>query len=520
MPVRPTRSIALLLAVLALFSTVSILESRLKSYTRNRFSIITAPVQSATPPPPQIVDFWAQFAKLFDSAKPKCKPLPETEYLSEEDLKGSDEANGEREPFPQSLGIPPADVKSLAQAHLKIITDPDFEKANERAPKLYSGRGIVTVAGGPYFAPAILAIRMLRKTTNSTLPVQVFLQNKAEYEREICEEILPSLNAECYIVEDFLRPGNPFRVSAYQLKVLAMLFSSFEKVLFLDSDCMALRDPIELFASEPFKSTGLLSWSDYWIATEDAVFYEIAGLAKFPKGVPARSSETGQLMVDKSKHLSSLLLAAYYNIFGPDFYYPILSQGAQGEGDKETFLAGAVVLGKKFYRVAEHVGTVGYHAPDGEFHGGGMVQYSAADEWTIQHGNLTEKAKLGQKPRPFFLHANVPKMSVGHLLDTDAIFLQGTEQRIRLWGPPESMTKMFGYDVELVAWNEMRHMACDLRDVLADFQGRWKLCERANNHYKELFDPQAVHVPTRAEKERKKKEQAKNASFLKHKHHH
>ena len=284
-----------------------------------------------------------------------------------------------------------------------------------------------------------------------------------------------------------------------------MVFSSFEKILFLDSDCMALRDPMELFTSEPFKSTGLLSWSDYWIATEDAVFYEIAGLRIFPEGVPARSSETGQLMVDKSKHLSSLLLAAYYNIFGPEVYYPILSQGAQGEGDKETFLASAIVLGNKFYRIAEHVGTVGYHSPDGEFHGGAMVQYSAADEWAIEHGNLTESAKLGKKPRAFFLHANVPKMSVGHLLDSDAIFLQGTEQRIRLWGSPDSMTEMFGYDVELVVWNEMRHMACELDTTLADFQGRWELCERANKHYRELFDPQAVDVLASGEQQKQEK---------------
>ncbi len=512
MPVRPTRSIVVLFAVISLFFTGSILESRLKTYSRNRFSIITAPIHSASPASVQIVESWAQFAELFDEARPKIQPIPKNHDLSGIDPGGSDKANGDRKPFPKAIGISRPDVQSLAQSHLKLVTHTHFETANERSSELYSGTGIVTVAGGPYFAPAILSIRMLRKTTNSTLPIQVFLQNKSEYEPEICEEVLPSLNAECFIVEDFLRPGNPFHVSAYQLKILAILFSSFEKVLFLDSDCMALRDPTELFASEPFHTTGLLSWPDYWIATEDAVFYEIAGLAKYPEGIPARSSETGQLMVDKSKHLSSLLLAAYYNIFGPEIYYTILSQGAQGEGDKETFLAGAIVLGNTFYRVAEHVGTVGYHSPDGAFHGGGMVQYSAADEWAIQHGNLSEKANFGTKPRAFFLHANVPKMSVGHLLDTDAIFLQGTEQRIRLWGSPESTTELFGYDVERVAWDEMRHIACELDTTLADFSGRWKLCERANNHYRELFDPQAVNVMTSGEK----REQDKKVSLLRY----
>ena len=411
------------------------------------------------------------------------------------DLAGSDEANGERKPFPKSIGLPADAVGSLAQSHLKLITHTDFDLANERAPDLFEGTGIVTVAGGPYMAPAILSIRMLRKT-NTTLPVQVFLRSQ-EYEPEICEQVLPALNAECFVIEDHLRKTNPFQVTGYQLKVLAILFSSFQKILFLDSDCFPLRDPTELFTTEPFKSKGFLSWPDYWIAAEDPVFYQIAGLAKFPTGVPARASETGQMMVDKSKHLSSLLLAAYYNIFGPELYYPIMSQGAMGEGDKETFLAAAVVLGKPFYRIKEHVGTIGYMDPNGEFHGGAMVQYHAADEWLSQHGNTTEKSQADEKkkPRPFSLHANYPKMNVAHLLHENQIFLDGTEQRIRLWGDKNSIVNIFGYDIEMVVWDEMRHMACELDTVLEDFKGEWKLCESANEHYRELFDNGAVDVP-------------------------
>ena len=495
MPLRPTRSLAVFLAVVGLFFTVSILDSNLQRYSHGRLSIITAPKHQGSAPSPPIVDFWADFAELFDKAKPQIRPIELKQELQGEDLETSDEANGDRKPFHKSIGLPGETIKSLAQSHLKLITHTAFDQVNDHVKDLYRGTGIVTVAGGPYFAPAIVGIRMLRKT-NSTLPVHVFLQSQSEYEREVCEDILPSLNAQCFVIEDHLRKTNPFHVNSYQLKVLAMLFSTFEKVLFLDSDCFPLRDPKELFTSEPFKSKGFLSWPDYWIATEDPSFYTIAGLAKFPQGVPARSSETGQMMIDKSKHLSSLLLAAYYNIFGPDFYYPLMSQGAAGMGDKETFLASVVVLGKPYYRTKEHVGTIGYVDPNGDFHGGAMVQYHAGDEYIFLHGNGSEKAKLPfQKPRPFFLHANVPKMNVAHLLDDNDIFLPDTDQRIRLWGEKSSTIPMFGYDIEKVVWDEMRHMACEMDTTLADFRGKWKICERANKHYKELFDNKAVDVP-------------------------
>jgi Mannosyltransferase putative len=46
------------------------------------------------------------------------------------------------------------------------------------------------------------------------------------------------------------------------------------------------------------------------------------------------STESGEIMYSKPKHELSLLLATYYNYYGPDFYYPLQSQGAPGEGDR------------------------------------------------------------------------------------------------------------------------------------------------------------------------------------------
>ena len=339
------------------------------------------------------------------------------------------------------------------------------------------------VAGGQYFAPAILTLRMLRKT-GSRLPVQVFLQSRAEYEPDICEHVLPAMGAECFILESFLKHKSSLKISHYQFKVLAVLFSTFESAVLLDSDCMPLRDPNELLVAEPFSSTGFISWPDYWIATEDPVFYKIAGLPDFPRNMPARASESGQLLISKKTHLPTLLLAAYYNLYGPGYYYPILSQGAAGEGDKETFLAAAVVLGLPYYRVKKHVGTVGYHTEDGDFKGGAIVQYHPGDDALVTTTTTTTTTI-----RPFFLHANVPKMNLGRLLDDELLISEKTKKPLRLWGPKVSQEKIFDKDLEMEVWDVLRAVGCELDNTLRDWVGRSRVCERAQEHWVEVFEP-------------------------------
>lgn len=482
---RPTRILTLILAALGLFITVTFLQRLLNGSLRH--SIFTISPSEANPPTPAILAFWETWAKVIDAARPNIPAIELKEVAQPAGIEPENERG--RKPFNLSIGIPENDIELLRQSHERLIGHANFSRVNEQATRLFSGTGIVTVAGGSYFAPAILSIRMLRKT-NSTLPVQVFLRNKAEYEKKICQEVLPALNAECFVIQDHLRRDNPVKVEHYQLKVLAILFSSYESVLFLDSDCMALLDPRELFDSEPFLSTGLVSWPDYWIATEDPVFYRIAGLSSFPKGLPARSSEAGQLLISKQTHLTTLLLAAYYNIYGPGIYYPILSQGAAGEGDKETFLAAAVVLDNPEYRVRHRLGTVGYHEADRKFHGTAMAQYHPIDDYAPR-----DPTSLKQT-RPLFLHANSPKMNIAHLLAEDKVFYPGTEDRLRLWGPKESIKKMIGYDIEEIVWVEIVDMACKLDDALKDFRGAWQLCERAQRHYRETFQPDAMPLPT------------------------
>jgi len=338
---------------------------------------------------------------------------------------------------------------------------------------LFQGKGVVLVAGGQYFAPAIVSIHALRQK-GSNLPVEAFLANQDEWEPYLCEEYLPSLNARCLVMTDFTDDkvhNTTFEVKHFQFKALALLFSSFKEVLLIDSDSIPICNPeTDLFSSTAYRSTGFIGWGDFWIGTESPAFYEIAGLPSFPENLPQASSESGQLILDKSRHLKTLLLAVYYNVFGPGYYYQLLSQGAMGEGDKNTFETAAVVLGTPYFRVPDTPPAVVGRFDKGEFRGSAMIQM-----------------KPGQPGKPAFIHANTPKMNAGQVLDSGDLFEKNTKERLRLWGPKDGNEKFFGEDVEMRIWKIMVDTGCQLEDVLRDWKTRDHLCARLREHYESVF---------------------------------
>ncbi|KAF8540867.1 mannosyltransferase putative-domain-containing protein, partial [Trichophaea hybrida] len=346
--------------------------------------------------------------------------------------------------------------------------------------------GIVMVAGGEYFSPTLITLRMIRRK-GCKLPVEVFLGSQSEYEPELCNTILPTLGATCIILTDFLSPPLRPDVTHYQLKSLALIFSTFERVLYLDSDSIPIMDPTPLFTTKPFTDTGLVLWPDFWMATEDPVFYNITGVGEFPSGLPPTGSEAGQILVDKKRQLTTLLLAAYYNVFGPGYYYELLSQGALGQGDKETFLAAALVLKNPWTRVRKGVDTVGYKQVSGKLKGSGMVQFHPGDDLAAQ--TVGADTKQETMIRPAFIHANTPKMNAGHLVDEGDLFDGG--KRVRLWGSKEEAVKRFGGDIERVVWKELVGLGCELANVVREWKGRDKLCERLKEHWKAVFENDA-----------------------------
>ena len=437
--------------------------------------------------------FWKPFERSILASKPTVAPI---QLITPYGNINAPEHNveGKRKQPAEYVILGEEGVEAMKASHAQFRADLDdaFEDQPQHsvATGLFKGEGVVTVAGGEYFGPAIVGIKMLRQT-GSDLPVEAFLANWDEYEPELCETVLPSMNAKCFVLTDFMDPsddGDSIEPGHYQLKSLALLFSSFQHVLYLDSDSIPLVDPSkELFGEEPYRSTGLVGFPDFWVGSESPTFYRIAGMDDFPDNLPAASSEAGQLLVNKKQHLKALLLAAYYNIYGPDWYYPLLSQGALGQGDKCTFETAAVVLGQPWYRVKTPVKAVGRGTSDGRWRGSGMVQFLPMDDIKRYGFDKFFAANSSVHVRPAFLHANTPKMNAGHLVDEGDLEDADTGLHLRLWGDVKTQVDIFGLDLEMLTWRKLVEVGCELSGAIDEWKHRLGVCNRLKHHFDLVF---------------------------------
>ena len=273
----------------------------------------------------------------------------------------------------------------------------------------------------------------------------------------------------------------PKQIGHYQIKAFALLFSHFEDILWIDADNIAISPPEALFDTEVFREKGLVTWPDYWHNTASPAFYDISATWSTPELVERAASESGQVLVSKRRHGTTLMLIGYYNYYGPTHFYPLLSQGAIGQGDKETFLAAAAALDAPFYSVQGGVGTLGYTRPDGSFHGTAVLQHHPNDDYEL-HQQLHIPSTPDGKPRQMFVHCQTIKADAAKMPTTYLESVKG-----RMWDSAEDMIQKFGTDLEKDLWDEVLFTACELERQFDAWKKSSDVCETATLVYRALF---------------------------------
>lgn len=427
--------------------------------------------------------FWRDFHEILKRSKPDC---PSPVRL------------GKHAP---SIGFDPSDISNVTMQEY-IMVDPEVQgilktahstfmqlASGTTAPKVYSkhgSRGIVSTAGGPLLPAFLLTLYMLRKS-GSELPVEIFLADQTEYDSFVCERMMPEMNSKCIVLSDILDISPPKEgLKKYQFKIFSLLFTSFEQVIFVDADDFPLHDPSFLFDSEPFISAGLITWPDFWKVSYHRSFFEIASQA-VPDSFPYASTESGQIVLDKRKHHKTLLLSAYYNFYGPSHYYPLLSQGAPGEGDKETFVVASKRLNLPSYQVKAGPGVLGRFS-QGKFQGSGILQADPA--WDFQTPNNTYYGWKGGAATPnssfLFLHVNLPKLNPQNLFGSGRYALDAEGNPRRIWSADTS--KKLGSDIERVVWDGLRSITCMLENEdRRIWEGGLQYCRKIEQYQRELF---------------------------------
>jgi alpha 1,2-mannosyltransferase len=247
----------------------------------------------------------------------------------------------------------------------------EFSTKKHRYPKKkFNGRGIVFTAGGVgYLTCVFVSISLLRKK-GCTLPIEVWYKGN-----EISSE---AINQFQHLQVDF-RDFNQIEkviLTGYSLKPLAIIYSSFKEVLFLDADNNCVTDPEFLFSINAFKEYGAVFWPDYWHTSKKNSIWSIIKNKEYD--LPEQ--ESGQILLDKEKCWKELQLCLHFNRLSK-FYYKILL------GDKDTFKFAWHALKSKFHMVQTGVGSAGYIHND-TFFGHTMVQHDTEGNILFLHRNL------------------------------------------------------------------------------------------------------------------------------------
>ncbi|KAI3406037.2 hypothetical protein KGF56_001256 [Candida oxycetoniae] len=386
------------------------------------------------------------------------------------------------------LDIPDATYKAMADSHYQYVHDhipnlinkgvATFGKLVPSDPewsKYHGSSGYVLIGGGKYSWLSYLVIKQIR-ATGAKLPIELFLASKDDYEETFCTHIQSKYNARCNVFDTELAKQlqEKFNIGGYQYKMLALLSSQFENVFYIDSDNFPTKNIDYIFDSELYKKNNLILWPDAWARTTNPKFYEIAevevkenklryskydikqaggeeNLQPFSKytfadswfhdfegTLPDPTSETGMLVINKTSHLKTLLLCLYYNVFGPNFYYPILTQGSAGEGDKETFIAAATVMKEPWHQTLKQFQWVGYHS-------------KATDSFTSKALGHFDPVQANDKPQPdnvdiVFMHLSYPKFYPNWLVDNNDLIYKDSDEHIRMYS---AIDKNVGYDFDL-----------------------------------------------------------------------
>jgi Mannosyltransferase putative len=234
----------------------------------------------------------------------------------------------------------------------------------------YSGRGIVICAGGvQLFTNAWVLVWMLRKVLNCALPIEVWHLGASEMSSGM-RDMLEGLGAK--VVDAFaVLPRFPARIAdGWQLKPYALIMSPFREVLLLDADNVPVTDPTFLFERPEFTKAGAVFWPDVLDIAADNPVWDEFGL----QATRRASFETGQILLDKTRHGAALKVALRLNEDAERYYKLIY-------GDKDTFLVAWVATGSDFRLVPHRPLADRYVTYQRDFDGNVVFQHRSNAKW-------------------------------------------------------------------------------------------------------------------------------------------
>ncbi|KAG7821274.1 hypothetical protein KL928_001358 [Ogataea angusta] len=241
---------------------------------------------------------------------------------------------------------PEESIKKLSRAHKQVA---DAIPGGNPFPDLYNHNGYVMLGGGYRTWTALLGIKALRRT-GSTLPVEVFLRRKSDYNQAMCENVFPSLNAQCVVLSDRYGDRISPRLESLEDKALVpflLLASSYEKVFWMDSNVFAAVSPDDMFESWLGTQYGFFSWRGKYATTLNPAYYEVVRLN--PR-TPEYTMDESAFLLDKQQNFENLMLAAYYELEGKNSFHKLFGQAKCGAGKHDSLSYATLFCDRREFR--------------------------------------------------------------------------------------------------------------------------------------------------------------------------
>lgn len=194
----------------------------------------------------------------------------------------------------------------------------------------YDGRGIVILGGGPFFPGVYVTVHMIRRF-GCSLPIEVWHHGTRE---PVLKHWLEPLGVRFVDIDAHVKaaPSPPRLYGAWASKIYAILHSSFEEVLYLDSDCYPVADVRPLF---DVNSEGTIFWPD--VPHQRSINWFMYPTARGATG----AINGGQIVVDKSACWKALSLAQWWTEHA-DYSY------RHNFGDQDVMLGSWQQIGQPF----------------------------------------------------------------------------------------------------------------------------------------------------------------------------
>jgi hypothetical protein len=241
--------------------------------------------------------------------------------------------------------------------------------------------GIVIPAGGQLYGRLAWHLIWLLRRIGCRLPVEVwhFGHEMPGRDAELFQSLdgVRTVDVTAYCDEHGIRP-RPCERPGWWLKAFAVRHCRFAQALLLDADNVPVIRPDHLFHDITYLRTGAFFWPDLppprargdWVP---AAAWRTVGLEPVPT---ARPFESGQLLVDRTRHIHALDLAVLLNEWSEVTYRVVY-------GDKDCWL------------LAWHLAGARYHMParNPVWREPAICQHDSAGQLVFQHA-CQAKAEL------------------------------------------------------------------------------------------------------------------------------